>query len=127
MRRLHPRRGFTLIEVMVALVMFAIGSLGMAALTAFIMRANRSDTNRTRASASIRQKIEEFQSLDYDLITSGADVDTLGGVVFDRTWTVTPDSPAELLSHIELVATWSDADGEHRVTTETIRAFDGGS
>ena len=127
MRRLHGRSGFTLIEVMVALVMFAIGSLGMAALTAFIMRANRSDTNRTRASASIRQKIEEFQSLEYDAITSGADVDTLGGVVFDRTWTVTPDSPAALLSHIEIVAAWRDSDGEHQVTAETIRASDGGS
>jgi len=121
-KRYGDRAGFTLIEVMVALVMFTFGALGMAALTASIMQASRGDTNRSRASASLRQKVEEFQSLDYTAITSGSDVDTLAGVVFDRTWTVTVDSPAPLLRHIELVATWTDAGRERQVRTETIRA-----
>lgn len=122
MKRDGDRAGFTLIEVMVALVMFTFGALGMAALTASIMQASRGDTNRSRASASLRQKVEEFQSLDYTAITSGSDVDTLAGVVFDRTWTVTVDSPAPLLRHIDLVATWTDAGRERQVRTETIRA-----
>lgn len=122
MKRYGDRTGFTLIEVMVALVMFTFGALGMAALTASIMQASRGDTNRSRASASLRQKVEEFQSLDYTTITSGSDVDTLAGVVFDRTWTVTVDSPAPLLRHIELVAAWTDAGRERQVRTETIRA-----
>jgi len=121
-KRDGDRAGFTLIEVMVALVMFTFGALGMAALTASIMQASRGDTNRSRASASLRQKVEEFQSLDYTAITSGSDVDTLAGVVFDRTWTVTVDSPAPLLRHIDLVATWTDAGRERQVRTETIRA-----
>lgn len=122
MKRYGDRTGFTLIEVMVALVMFTVGALGMAALTASIMQSSRGDTNRSRASASLRQKVEEFQSVDYTAITSGSDVDTLAGVVFDRTWTVTIDSPAPLLRHIELVATWTDAGRERQVRTETIRA-----
>jgi len=121
-RRLRGRRGFTLIEVMVALVMFTFGALGMAALTASIMRSNRGDTNRTRASASLRQKVEEFQSLDYAAITSGSDADTLAGVVFDRTWTVTVDSPVAGLRHIDLIATWTDAGRERTTSTETIVA-----
>lgn len=125
MKGRQGRRGFTLIEVMVAIVMFAIGTLGMGVLTASIIQANRGDTNRTRAIASLRQKVEGFQSRKYTEVTSGSDEDTLGGVVIERTWTVTENDPAPGLRRVSLVATWTDADGEHRVRNETIKATDG--
>lgn len=44
-------RGFSLIEVLITILVFAIGMLGMAALQAVSMRSNQSANFRTQATA----------------------------------------------------------------------------
>ena len=49
---LHRRsRGFSLIEVLITILIFAVGLLGMAALQAVSMRSNQSANFRTQATA----------------------------------------------------------------------------
>ncbi|HUR00581.1 MAG TPA: prepilin-type N-terminal cleavage/methylation domain-containing protein [Gemmatimonadaceae bacterium] len=53
------RRGLTLIEVMIAILIFAIGALGLAATSAVILRQMASSAQRSRAahlSASLSEK-----------------------------------------------------------------------
>ncbi len=48
----HRRsRGFSLIEVLITILIFAVGLLGMAALQAVSMRSNQSANFRTQATA----------------------------------------------------------------------------
>lgn len=122
MRRLRTNRGFTLIEVVVAIVMLTFGVLASASLTAALMRSNRGVTNRTRAVETLRLKVEELQSRTYANITSGNDTATIGGVTFSRAWTVTPDSPAANLKTVTFTVTWTDRQGNHTVSNQTIRA-----
>ena len=122
MRRLRSTRGFTLLEIVVAIVMLTFGVLASASLTAALMRSNRGVTNRTRAVETLRLKVEELQSLQYSEIASGNDTATIGGITFNRAWTVTPDSPAANLKTVTFTVTWGDRQGNHTISNQTIRA-----
>jgi type IV pilus assembly protein PilV len=122
-KRSSSSDGFSLIEVLVSLVLLVIGVLGMASLTGTVMEGNRSVTNYTRAAETLREKVEEMQSVPIRGVISGADVDSVGGVEFDRAWTVTVNSPAPGLRRVNLTASWDDPRGRHTVRTETVRGL----
>lgn len=118
------RTGFTLIEVMVAIVVFTFGVMGIAALQVAVAQANRGATNHTRADQILYDKVEELQSTPYNAISSGADIDTVGGVAFARSWTVTDNAPMNRLKTISLTATWEERGKSFDVQTSTIRGTD---
>jgi prepilin-type N-terminal cleavage/methylation domain-containing protein len=122
MKRFRGSRGFTLIEVVVAIVMLTFGVLASASLTAALMRSNRTVTNRTRAVETLRVKVEDLQSKNYAQIASGSDAATIGGITFNRSWTVTANSPAANLKTVTLTVTWGDRQGNHTISNQTIRA-----
>ena len=121
MRRLRSSRGFTLIEIVVAIVMLAFGVLASASLTAALMRSNRGVTNRTRAIETLRLKVEDLQSQRYSEIVTGNDTATIGGITYSRAWTVTPNAPAADLKTVTLTVTWGDRQGNHTISNQTIR------
>jgi hypothetical protein len=86
------------------------------------MRSNRTVTNRTRAVETLRLKVEDLQSQQYSQIASGNDTATVGGITFNRAWTVTPDSPTANLKTVALTVTWGDRQGNHTISNQTIRA-----
>ncbi|HJU86096.1 MAG TPA: prepilin-type N-terminal cleavage/methylation domain-containing protein [Gemmatimonadota bacterium] len=122
MRRLRSSRGFTLIEIVVAIVMLTFGVLASASLTAALMRSNRGVTNRTRAIETLRLKVEDLQSQNYSDIADGNDTATIGAITYNRAWTVTANSPAANLKTVTLTVTWGDRQGNHTITNQTIRA-----
>lgn len=121
MRRLRSSRGFTLIEIVVAIVMLAFGVLASASLTAALMRSNRGVTNRTRAIETLRLKVEDLQSQRYSEIVTGNDTATIGGITYSRAWTVTPNVPIANLKTVTLTVTWGDRQGNHTISNQTIR------
>jgi type IV pilus assembly protein PilV len=58
----HRSRGFTLVEVLVALVIFAVGLLGIAALHIESLNAGRSALNRTQAVALASDLADRIRS-----------------------------------------------------------------
>jgi type IV pilus assembly protein PilV len=105
----RTRNGFTLVEVLVSLVLIAVGLIGMAALTATLAHANRGATNRTRADQLVHEKIEEFHSAHYDSVGTGSDTVVIEGVEFARTWTVTPETPVAGVKQVILTTSWNEA------------------
>lgn len=121
--RIRSNEGYSLVEVMVSLILLVIGVLGMASLTSTVMEGNRGVTNYTRAAETLREKVEEMQSIPIRGVVSGADVDSVGGVAFDRAWTVSVNSPAPGLRRVMLTASWDDPRGRHTVRTEAVRGL----
>ena len=93
--------GFTLIEVMVALVVFLVASVGLAQLLAMTTRMHLQANNTTEATRLAESKIDELMTLDLgtDPSIRVAAVDVLNTNVIDyfdtpvdgatRRWSVT--------------------------------------
>jgi len=69
--KLHSSsRGFSLVEVMVALVIGAVGLLALAGMLTNVMTTNRRATDISIATALARQKIEQIKLTDYTQVHS---------------------------------------------------------
>ncbi len=81
MRRLMPARGFTLLEVLIAVLIFTLGLLGVAGLMVLSVRTNHSAYLRTQASFLAQSMADRMRSNvgwandytgTYDSSTTGA-------------------------------------------------------
>ena len=79
-------RGFTLIELVLAIFVFAIGALGLAATTAVITRSLAMAGIRERAARLATARIEALRGLSCASVHSGSE--SVQGLV--SSWTVTP-------------------------------------
>lgn len=134
----NSNRGFTLIEVMIGMVIFAIGILSVAAMQTGAIRGNTSANKTTRAFAWCSDRMEFLKSLPYtdaslnagnypqtlpasenDGIDNDYDglVDEAGetGQV-DLTWSITDVGNTKLIT---VTATWGTPLGQDK--THTLR------
>jgi type IV pilus assembly protein PilV len=88
----HGCRGFTLVEVLVAVLVLSIGLLGIAGLQLNGMRNNHIAYVRTQATVlangmldRIRANRDAFASGDYDLAKSDAPAAPSGGATIEET------------------------------------------
>ena len=94
--RPRDRGGFTMIEVIVAIVLLAVGVLGLGGTTTYIARQVTLADLMTERAATFQSVIDRLQSLPYDSVTSGTDA--IG--VFDVTWSSTEDGPQNKIVRI---------------------------
>jgi prepilin-type N-terminal cleavage/methylation domain-containing protein len=85
----QPRAGFSIVEVIIAIVILTIGVLGLAGATAHIVRQVTLSDLMTERSVAFQTIVDRIQSLPYASVVDGDD--SIG--VFHVRWTVTPDGP----------------------------------
>jgi len=113
-RKLRNKKGFTLIEVMVAMVLFSVGLLAFAGLEVIVIRNMTFSKDYARANEYAQQKFEELKGTPWDEVAGGSD--TLEGR-FTRTWTQTTEG---YIKHINVKVDWMDATyGQKTVTFYT--------
>lgn len=105
--------GFTLIEVLVAMAIFAIAVLGLAIGTTSVMRANQTGLYTTIATNLAQDKLEELKAKPAAQITTTGSPEnniSVSGVPvsFNRSWAVTSNSPATGVKRIDVTVTWTD-------------------
>lgn len=81
----RDRAGFTLVEVIVAILILAVGLLGMAGTTAVIIRQVTMANLSTERSVALQSTLERLRAVPFDSVQVGSD--SVG--VFEVTWTVT--------------------------------------
>ena len=118
--------GFTLMEVLIAIVLMAVGLLGMAALTGGIMRGNNHSSDLTTATVLAQEKIEDIRRIGY-YATPGSDTTTTeaygtisGFSRFKRTTQTDVDNPTSNMKAITVTVFW-DTDAKS-VTLKTLLA-----
>lgn len=129
MRSTKNQAGFSLLEVLSSMAVFAIAAAGLASTTVTTTRSNTSARAATVASFLIHDKVEELRSLDpatnpadfvagthYDANNPMTAAGTAGGA-YTRSWQVIPNSPAPGLAEVVVVVSWNTPDG-----TRTLRA-----
>jgi prepilin-type N-terminal cleavage/methylation domain-containing protein len=83
--------GFTLVEVMVALVILALGALALTHLSLSIAVLMQQSTAKTELIALAENRLERVQARDYDDIDPGTELDTVSvrGKPYVRRITIT--------------------------------------
>jgi len=120
------QNGFTLLEVLVAIVILTIGLLGTAGLTTGVIRGNHYSKNITSATAAGQTLLESVKSSGYTNATSANfpnDTVTMGGMTFTRTTTITNSSPAANMKTVSVTVSWTESNNTARsVNLQTILA-----
>jgi prepilin-type N-terminal cleavage/methylation domain-containing protein len=79
-----PRSGFTMVEVIFAVMILAVGLLGMAGTTALVVQQVTAADLSTERSAALQTAIEQIKATPFDQLTDGSD--SVG--VFEVSWSV---------------------------------------
>ena len=112
-------QGFTLIEVLVAMAIFSVTFLALAAGAGSVMRSNHTSLNSTIATNLAQDKVEELRAMtESNIVSAGPVTDTVNGVTFTRTWTVTPNSPVPGVKQFDVTVSWGDHTG-HALTVSS--------
>jgi prepilin-type N-terminal cleavage/methylation domain-containing protein len=119
MNRRTDQRGFAMLEVMLAIGLFAVVAGGLSAVTVGSVRANNISKQTAVAAALIQNRIERFRTFDPAVssadLTPGTHQDPLnpmtplgvGNGTYSRSWVVTASTPKVGLSQVAVTVTWT--------------------
>jgi type II secretion system protein I len=111
-------RGFTLIEILIALVILAVSLLALAGLMARTTKNNSLAAHMTEAATLAQNKLEQLRAtpsamIQQQLNTSYPDnpVGFSSGITYTRTWRAVPNVPlpGATLAEITITVTWTDS------------------
>jgi prepilin-type N-terminal cleavage/methylation domain-containing protein len=119
--------GFTLIEILVALVVIGIGALTVGSLFPRATRDIGQSERTTRASEYLQEGMERLTSLSYNdplLVPSVVHSDPRNPLAggFEREWTVLTDRPIQNCKTISLEVKWQESGEEQVITATTVIA-----
>jgi prepilin-type N-terminal cleavage/methylation domain-containing protein len=114
-KRLKKKEGFSLIEVMMSLLVFAIGMLMLVPMVVLSIQGNEYASKSTYASQLAQAKIEELKNRN--LISTSEDI--VSGMT--REWIV--EDVGSNLKKLTVRVTWLDQDNdEHQVEIITYKS-----
>jgi len=117
--------GFTLMELVIAMGLFAVGLMGLSLMSTGLSTSNRSARRQTVASQLAGSKLEMLGQHDYSEITGSLEekLDELGasgGGVFERRVAV-EEKAAPPWKEVTVTVSWRLKEA-HRVVVKTILA-----
>jgi Tfp pilus assembly protein PilV len=120
------QKGASVVEIMVALVLFGIGVVAAARMLPQSSARTTHSRNRTVAVNLAQEKIEELMSEAYKdaELTAGDHVD-LGNPLsnhFDRSWSITDDTPVADMKAISVTVSFPAAGADSAVTLRTYKS-----
>ncbi len=114
-------KGFSLIEILIALVILSIALLGLAGLMVQTTKNNSFGGRMTEAATFAQDKLEEFRAIGWVKIppnTSGIDYPKgTSEIVYTRNWHVSPNPTNGNLKEITVTINWNDQ------TKHSVRFF----
>jgi prepilin-type N-terminal cleavage/methylation domain-containing protein len=116
--------GFTLPEVLIAIVVLTVALLGMAALTGSLVSAGALSRDRVTAATLAQSKMEELNNIAISSLADGND--TPGD--FNRSWTISafpdppPTPPVNNAATVAVTVSWQWGGANRSVVLSTIRA-----
>ena len=118
------RKGFTLIEVLVGLVILAVGLLAIAGMLVTSVKGNYFSSHLTQASYIAQDRLEFLKNLPIDngALNAGTHPElpvTVSGLNFSRSYTVAVNGSLKTITY---TVTWNDG-RDHSVSFTTMRSL----
>jgi type IV pilus assembly protein PilV len=115
--RIKGNKGFTLMEVLIAIVILSVALLALAGLQIISIRGNSFGGTMTDAVTLARDKMEDLKQDDWDNVVTGNDTQVARGINYTRNWTVQTVSNTK-----EVMVTVSWDNGNHQISLVTTLA-----
>jgi type IV pilus assembly protein PilV len=111
-------RGFSLIEVVIALSVFSIGILAVASLVISSIDENASARRVTEATALAEDRLERMMALPYENINDGESTEG----AYTVSWDVAEDVMVEQTKSITITVTWRYHGSARKVIIQQLMA-----
>ena len=104
-------RGFSMVELLIAMVVMAIGLLGAAQMIPLAMAGVTQAGMRTRSVQLAQERLDELTSNDFDasVLNAGTYSETADNTTLD--WTIADDNPYPGTKRIDLTVSWVTSRG----------------
>ena len=134
MSGLRNHKGFTLVEIMIAIFILVIALLGLISVTVMVIKGNSFSKTMTTATTLAKDKMEQLKNTSYGSLAGSTDYAKLDSTVqatqtaesiYTRRWIVSsdpPGSPAAGMKKIEVTVTWNWQGTDHNAILTTIVA-----
>ena len=116
------RNGFSLIEVLIALVLLTVGLLALGGMQIVSIKGNSFSQQMTQATVLTQSKLEELKKLPFadSSLSSGLhDEGILGGSGFSRSYDV--ESVSATLKAVTVTVQWRE-ETDHSISLSTMKA-----
>lgn len=123
--------GLTLVEILIAISIFAVGLLAVATMQVAAIRGNAFGNKVTQATCLAQAKLEELKSAHINSLVAGnySDPNNLidetgaNGGIFNRSWVIANNTPMSRV--VTITVTWTKGGGSHNVVLNSITRGDG--
>ena len=106
LKAFHKSKGFTLIEILVALVILSVSLLALAGLMVTTTRNTASGGHLTEASTFAQDRLEELRATQWANIVTGQDQRAGStGITYRRNWNVVLNGN---IRTINITVNWTD-------------------
>lgn len=123
-RRPAPEAGFTMVEVMVALIVLTVGVLALMAGSVSVSRSLRGAGQATRAAQAASSRLEAFRRIAYSTATrctnlaNGTGTATANGLT--ESWRIENDGPNSLRRRVTVAVSYQSPTGVHVDSVATL-------
>ena len=120
-KRLASERGFTLVEALASLGVFALGAAAVGNLLVTQMRLESSNALATTATSLAAKELEDLRSLDYSSIPSTrTSTTTVGPITYTVASRAVFDTPGTQMATITTTVSWTEPLGSKSYTVNAI-------
>jgi type IV pilus assembly protein PilV len=123
MNALKKSKGFSLIEVLVGLVVLALGLIAVAGMQMISMKGNVFSNGATQATILAQDKLEYLKQSSYsdsNLSSGQHNEGSITGTIFSRQYNIVEDV-GNSMKTITVTVQWTDK-VNHSISLSTIRA-----
>lgn len=108
MKVLKRSKGFSLVEVLIALLILAVSLLALAGLMVTTTRNSSFGGHMTEASTFAQDKLEQLRVSPWAGVATGNDtIQGSTGITYTRNWTVTPNADGNQ-RWVSITLNWTD-------------------
>jgi type IV pilus assembly protein PilV len=130
------QKGFSLIELLIAMSILAIGLLALAQMQITSIRGNAYSSTTTDATTVAQDRLEQLIGLTYSSLTTDTDLaagnhpagtqtiggtQTVQGITYTITWSITDDFPITNTKAMDLDVTWTENSQSRTVSVQSVK------